>query len=58
MPGVQVGDGAIITAKPVVVGNVFPYTIVGSNPAKSIRQRFEDDLIKALLKLLLGGIGY
>jgi virginiamycin A acetyltransferase len=51
MPGVQVGDGAIIAAKPVVVGNVAPYTIVGGNPAKFIRQRFDDEIIKALLEV-------
>jgi virginiamycin A acetyltransferase len=51
MPGVQVGDGAIIAAKSVVVGNVLPYTVVGGNPAKRIRQRFEDDVIQALLEV-------
>lgn len=51
MPGVKVGDGAIIAAKSVVVGNVSPYTIVGGNPAKCIRQRFGDDAIQTLLKV-------
>ena len=51
MPGVQVGDGAIIAAKSVVVSDILPYTIVGGNPAKRIRQRFEDDVIQALLEV-------
>ncbi|WP_373547148.1 Vat family streptogramin A O-acetyltransferase [Chamaesiphon sp.] len=51
MPGVQVGDGAIIAAKSVVVKDVLPYTIVGGNPAKCIRQRFDDETIQALLKV-------
>jgi virginiamycin A acetyltransferase len=51
MPGVQMGDGASIAAKSVVVGDVLPYTIVGGNPAKCIRQHFEDDVIRALLKV-------
>jgi virginiamycin A acetyltransferase len=51
MPGVQVGDGAIIAAKSVVVSDVSPYTIVGGNPAKPIRLRFEDDVIQALLEV-------
>jgi virginiamycin A acetyltransferase len=51
MPGVQVGNGAIIAAKSVVVSDILPYTIVGGNPAKRIRQRFEDDLIQALLEV-------
>ena len=51
MPGVQVGDGAIVAAKSVVVKDVLPYTIVGGNPAKCIRQRFDDETIQALLKV-------
>jgi virginiamycin A acetyltransferase len=51
MPGVQVGDGAIIAAKSVVVSNVPPYTIFGGNPAKCIRQRFDDEVIRSLLEI-------
>ncbi|MEM6251790.1 MAG: Vat family streptogramin A O-acetyltransferase [Cyanobacteria bacterium P01_D01_bin.156] len=51
MPGVQVGDGAVIAAKSVVASNVPPYTIVGGNPAKCIRQRFESDVIETLLTI-------
>ena len=51
MPGVQVGDGAIIAAKSVVVSDVPPYTIFGGNPAKCVRQRFEEDAIQALLEV-------
>ena len=51
MPGVQVGDGAIIAAKSVVVSDVAPYTIFGGNPAKRIRQRFDDEVVKALLEV-------
>jgi virginiamycin A acetyltransferase len=51
MPGIQIGDGAIVAAKSVVVGNVPPYTIVGGNPAKPIRQRFEDDVIQSLIEV-------
>lgn len=41
MPGVRVGNGAIISSRSVVVADVPPYTIVGGNPAKVIKQRFE-----------------
>ena len=51
MPGVQVGDGAIVAAKSVVVSDIPPYTIFGGNPAKCIRQRFDDDTIQSLLKI-------
>jgi hypothetical protein len=48
MPGVTIGDGAIIGAQAVVTKNVAPYTIVGGNPAKLIRARFDDATISAL----------
>jgi virginiamycin A acetyltransferase len=51
MPGVKVGDGAIVAAKSVVVSDVPPYTIFGGNPAKCIRQRFDDETIRLLLEI-------
>ncbi|MEM7554797.1 MAG: Vat family streptogramin A O-acetyltransferase [Cyanobacteria bacterium P01_A01_bin.84] len=51
MPGVNIGDGAIIAAKSVVVNDVPPYTIVGGNPAKVIKKRFTEDIIKILLEI-------
>jgi virginiamycin A acetyltransferase len=51
MPGVKIGDGAIIAAKSVVVKDVPAYTIFGGNPACLIRQRFSDTVIKALLEI-------
>jgi virginiamycin A acetyltransferase len=51
MPGVTIADGAIVAAKSVVVSDVPPYTIVGGNPAKIIRQRFANEVIAALLEL-------
>ena len=51
MPGVNIGDGAIVAAKSVVVSNVPPYTIVGGNPAKPIKQRFSSEIINSLLEI-------
>lgn len=51
MPGVHIGDGAILATKAVVTKNVEPYTIVGGNPAKLIKKRFSDETITKLLKL-------
>lgn len=51
MPGVNIGDGAIVAAKSVVVNDVPPYTIVGGNPAKPLRQRFDEQTIAALLEI-------
>ncbi len=50
LPGVHVGDGAIIGANSVVGSDVAPYTIVIGNPAKVLRKRFDDELIGLLLK--------
>jgi len=49
MPGVQVGDGAIIASRSVVTSDVRPYAIVGGNPAQELRLRFEPDVIEQLL---------
>lgn len=49
MPGINIGDGAIIASGSVVSGDVAPYSIVGGNPARLIRQRFSDDVINSLL---------
>lgn len=51
MPGVTIGDGAIIATKAVVTKDVAPYTIVGGNPAQAIKKRFSDATIEALLQL-------
>lgn len=51
MPGVRVGDGAIVAANSTVTKDVPPYTIVGGNPAAMIRQRFGDRTIQKLLKI-------
>lgn len=51
MPGVRVGDGAIIAAKSVVVKAVPPYSIVGGNPATLIRKRFSEADIAKLLEI-------
>ncbi|WP_353127635.1 Vat family streptogramin A O-acetyltransferase [Parapedobacter pyrenivorans] len=51
MPGVKVGDGAIIATDATVVKDVAPYSIVGGNPAKEIRKRFSTEKIAELLAL-------
>jgi virginiamycin A acetyltransferase len=50
LPGVNIGDGAIIGAYSVVGRDVKPYTIVVGNPARPIRKRFDDELIAILQK--------
>lgn len=51
LPGVHIGDGAIIGMNSVVGSNIPPYTIVAGNPAKEIRKRFDEEMIQLMLKL-------
>ncbi|NCE63298.1 chloramphenicol acetyltransferase [Pseudoflavonifractor sp. 524-17] len=51
LPGVKIGDGAIVAACSVVAKDVEPYTVVGGNPARPIKKRFDGELIALLLRL-------
>jgi acetyltransferase-like isoleucine patch superfamily enzyme len=51
LSGVVIGDGAIIAANSHVVKDVSPYSIVGGNPAKLIRFRFDEEIIQRLHNL-------
>lgn len=51
MPGVKIGDGAIIASRSVVTKDVTPYTIVGGNPAKHIKERFCKEEMAILLEI-------
>lgn len=49
MPGIQIGDGAIIATNTTVTKNVEPYSIVGGNPVTLIKKRFSEQQINSLL---------
>ena len=49
LPGVHIGDGAIIAARSVVAKDVSPYTVAGGNPVRVLKQRFPEDLVRLLL---------
>ena len=49
MPGVKIGDGAVIGSRALVTKDVEPYSIVGGNPAKLIKKRFDDKIIEQLI---------
>lgn len=48
--GVTIGTGSVIGMGAVVTKDVAPYSIVGGNPAKLLRFRFESDVVEALVK--------
>ncbi|WPO84146.1 CatB-related O-acetyltransferase [Chryseobacterium sp. JJR-5R] len=51
MPGIKIGDGAIIATNSTVTQDVEPYSIVGGNPAREIRKRFTEEQIEKLLEI-------
>lgn len=51
MPGVKIGNGVVIASKSVVTKDIEPYSIVGGNPAKLIRKRFDEEQINRLERI-------
>lgn len=51
MPGVSIGDGAIVSSRATVVADVPPYTVVGGNPARVIKERFPAGVAAALQEI-------
>jgi acetyltransferase-like isoleucine patch superfamily enzyme len=51
MSGVTVGDGAVIGTDSCVTRDVPPYAIVGGNPARTLRMRFDPETIERLLAI-------
>ncbi|MDH6651493.1 acetyltransferase [Priestia megaterium] len=51
MPGINIGDGAIVAANSVITKDVEPYMIVGGNPALKIKERFPEQIINKLLEI-------
>lgn len=49
VPGITLGTGCVVAANSVVTKSVPAYTLVGGNPAQTIRLRFEPDVIDGLL---------
>lgn len=50
MPGVRIGDGAIVAAGAVVAKDIPPYGVVAGNPARVVRTRFDDADVARLLR--------
>lgn len=51
MPGINIGDGAVIDTRALVTRDVEPWAIVDGNPFKTIRKRFDERSIERLLAM-------
>lgn len=51
MPGVTIGDGAIVAARSVVAHDLPPYCIAAGNPARVVRHRFDPEQVERLQRL-------
>ena len=51
MPGISIGQGAIVASGAIVTKDVPPYAVVAGNPARIIKYRFDEETIKNLLEL-------
>ncbi|CAH4023152.1 type B-3 chloramphenicol O-acetyltransferase CatB8 [Providencia vermicola] len=51
MPGIKIGDGAVIGSRSLVTKDVVPYAIIGGSPAKQIKKRFSDEEISLLMEM-------
>ncbi|MEZ8352589.1 CatB-related O-acetyltransferase [Vibrio splendidus] len=51
MPGVTIGEGAVVAANSVVTKDVEPYSIVAGSPAKVVKHRFDESVIDELISM-------
>lgn len=50
LPGITIGDGAVVAAMSVVTKNVPPYAVVAGSPARIVKMRFPPEQVRALVR--------
>ncbi len=51
MPGVTIGDGAVVAARSAVTHDVPPFAISAGNPARVVKMRFDEKTVKRLIEI-------
>lgn len=51
LPGIKIGEGAIVASGAVVTKDVEPYAVVAGNPARVVKYRFNEEIINSLLEM-------
>ena len=51
LPGVTIGDGAIVAAGSIVTKDVPPYAIVAGTPARVLRYRWDEKTVERVSRL-------
>lgn len=50
LPGVTIGDGAVVASASVVTRDVPPYAVLAGNPARVVRMRYDEEDVERLLR--------
>lgn len=58
LPGVTIGDGAVVGARAAVMRDVPPYAVVAGNPARVVRMRFDEAAVARLLEIRWWELGH
>ncbi len=51
LSGVRIGDGAVLGTNALIARDVEPYAVVVGNPGRTVKKRFDEQTIKALLEI-------